>query len=164
MQLGMPPRASLTGSFSVSDDNNVVVCPLRNHDGSACRKRCTGVSVPLPVSSRLVCPPTSQLSLRHHDRPQHQYQTADTMRCTGKAVSLHAGAYPSRPSRALHLQAPCHRRELHADDQYPSLRTTSSTAPPKHFRRPTRLVPKSLQHQQRRLTRSRLWGRSQRLL
>ena len=44
MQLGMPPRASLTGSFSVSDENNVVVCPLRNHDGSACRKRCTGVS------------------------------------------------------------------------------------------------------------------------
>ncbi|KAH7138186.1 hypothetical protein B0J11DRAFT_422321 [Dendryphion nanum] len=38
----MPPRASLTGSFSVSDENNVVVCPLRNHDGSACRKRCTG--------------------------------------------------------------------------------------------------------------------------
>ncbi|KAJ4984885.1 hypothetical protein SVAN01_09579 [Stagonosporopsis vannaccii] len=38
----MPPRASLTGSFSVSDENNVVVCPLRNHDSSACRKRCTG--------------------------------------------------------------------------------------------------------------------------
>ncbi|KAJ4384583.1 hypothetical protein N0V86_000183 [Didymella sp. IMI 355093] len=38
----MPPRASLTGSFSVSDENNVVVCPLRNHDNSACRKRCTG--------------------------------------------------------------------------------------------------------------------------
>ncbi|ORX98604.1 hypothetical protein BCR34DRAFT_147007 [Clohesyomyces aquaticus] len=47
----MPPRASLTGSFSVSDENNVVVCPLRNHDGSACRKRCTGVSpLPLPLS------------------------------------------------------------------------------------------------------------------
>jgi len=40
--LAMPPRASLTGSFSVSDENNVVVCPLRNHDNSACRKRCTG--------------------------------------------------------------------------------------------------------------------------
>ncbi|KAF1970396.1 hypothetical protein BU23DRAFT_211899 [Bimuria novae-zelandiae CBS 107.79] len=42
MLAAMPPRASLTGSFSVSDENNVVVCPLRNHDGSACRKRCTG--------------------------------------------------------------------------------------------------------------------------
>ncbi|KAF2813664.1 uncharacterized protein BDZ99DRAFT_485835 [Mytilinidion resinicola] len=38
----MPPRASLTSSFSVSDENNVVVCPLKNHDGSGCRKRCTG--------------------------------------------------------------------------------------------------------------------------
>ncbi|KAI0590045.1 hypothetical protein TUN199_02861 [Pyrenophora tritici-repentis] len=34
--------APLTSSFSVSDENNVVVCPLRNHDSSACRKRCTG--------------------------------------------------------------------------------------------------------------------------
>ncbi|OCL02621.1 hypothetical protein AOQ84DRAFT_176912 [Glonium stellatum] len=42
MQLGMPPRSSLTSSFSVSDENNVVVCPLKNHDGSGCRKRCTG--------------------------------------------------------------------------------------------------------------------------
>jgi hypothetical protein len=44
--LAMPPRAPLTGSFSVNEENNVVVCPLRNHDGSACRKRCTGVSLP----------------------------------------------------------------------------------------------------------------------
>lgn len=44
--LAMPPRAPLTGSFSVNEENNVVVCPLRNHDSSACRKRCTGVSHP----------------------------------------------------------------------------------------------------------------------
>ncbi|KAF2085338.1 hypothetical protein K490DRAFT_75196 [Saccharata proteae CBS 121410] len=37
----MPPR-SLTNSFSVSDSNNEVVCPLRNQDGSSCRKRCLG--------------------------------------------------------------------------------------------------------------------------
>ena len=41
---GMPPRNSLTSSFSASDANNEVVCPLRNHDGSNCRKRCLGVS------------------------------------------------------------------------------------------------------------------------
>lgn len=41
---GMPPRNSLTSSFSASDANNEVVCPLRNHDGSSCRKRCLGVS------------------------------------------------------------------------------------------------------------------------
>ncbi|KAI9732776.1 MAG: hypothetical protein M1834_003714 [Cirrosporium novae-zelandiae] len=38
----MPPR-SLTSSFSAAADaNNEVVCPLKNHDGSNCRKRCIG--------------------------------------------------------------------------------------------------------------------------
>lgn len=45
----MPPRAPLQTSFSVADVNNEVVCPLRNQDGSHCRKRCLGVS--LVVSS-----------------------------------------------------------------------------------------------------------------
>lgn len=38
----MPPRTSLTSSFSITDANNEVVCPLRNQDGSSCRKRCIG--------------------------------------------------------------------------------------------------------------------------
>ncbi|KAF2965245.1 hypothetical protein GQX73_g8341 [Xylaria multiplex] len=38
----MPPRSSLTSSFSIADANNEVVCPLRNQDGSSCRKRCIG--------------------------------------------------------------------------------------------------------------------------
>ncbi|KAI1810194.1 hypothetical protein GGS20DRAFT_580074 [Poronia punctata] len=38
----MPPRSSLTSSFSITDANNEVVCPLRNQDGSSCRKRCIG--------------------------------------------------------------------------------------------------------------------------
>ncbi|KAG5928704.1 hypothetical protein E4U42_000134 [Claviceps africana] len=38
----MPPRTSLTSSFSITDTNNEVVCPLRNQDGSSCRKRCIG--------------------------------------------------------------------------------------------------------------------------
>ena len=41
---GMPPRNSFPSSFSTSDVNNEVVCPLRNHDGTNCRKRCLGVS------------------------------------------------------------------------------------------------------------------------
>ena len=41
----MPPRSSLTSSFSVTDANNEVVCPLKNNDGSNCRKRCLGVSI-----------------------------------------------------------------------------------------------------------------------
>lgn len=41
----MPPqRSALTSSFSLADATNEVVCPLRNHDGSGCRKRCLGVS------------------------------------------------------------------------------------------------------------------------
>lgn len=48
----MPPRASLTSSFSVSDANNEVVCPLTNNDGSNCRKRCLGVSA---VSRLQIC-------------------------------------------------------------------------------------------------------------
>lgn len=43
----MPPRSSLTSSFSVTDANNEVVCPLKNNDGSNCRKRCLGVSIPI---------------------------------------------------------------------------------------------------------------------
>ncbi|OMP85961.1 hypothetical protein BK809_0002173 [Diplodia seriata] len=38
----MPPPRNLTNSFSVSDSTNEVVCPLRNQDGSSCRKRCIG--------------------------------------------------------------------------------------------------------------------------
>jgi hypothetical protein len=38
----MPPRSSLTSSFSVTDANNEVVCPLKNNDNSNCRKRCLG--------------------------------------------------------------------------------------------------------------------------
>ncbi|OAA56575.1 transcription factor [Niveomyces insectorum RCEF 264] len=38
----MPPRTSLTSSFSITDSSNEVVCPLRNQDGSSCRKRCIG--------------------------------------------------------------------------------------------------------------------------
>ncbi|KAI3329389.1 hypothetical protein HD806DRAFT_519563 [Xylariaceae sp. AK1471] len=38
----MPPRSSLTSSFSITDANNEVVCPLHNQDGSSCHKRCIG--------------------------------------------------------------------------------------------------------------------------
>ncbi|KAL2269837.1 hypothetical protein VTJ83DRAFT_2021 [Remersonia thermophila] len=38
----MPPRSNLTSSFPVTDASNEVVCPLRNQDGSSCRKRCIG--------------------------------------------------------------------------------------------------------------------------
>lgn len=39
----MPPKSGLTSSFSVSDQTFEVVCPLKNGDGTSCRKRCVGV-------------------------------------------------------------------------------------------------------------------------
>ncbi|OAR03116.1 hypothetical protein LLEC1_07617 [Akanthomyces lecanii] len=45
----MPPRSSLTSSFSITDSNNEVICPLSNQDGSHCRKRCLGVSLRPPA-------------------------------------------------------------------------------------------------------------------
>jgi hypothetical protein len=139
--LAMPPRAPLTGSFSVNEENNVVVCPLRNHDGSACRKRCTGVSLP----SRPALHPA------RHARSMSKVGSKLTQRCTGKAISLHAGAHPPRTSRALHLEAPSHRGELHADDKHATAGTTSAS-PPQQLSRTTRLVPTPLR-QHRGLTR-----------
>lgn len=44
------PRPALTSSFALSDAGNEVVCPLKNNDGSNCRKRCLGVSLSLSLS------------------------------------------------------------------------------------------------------------------
>lgn len=43
MRRAMPPRSSLTSSFSTSEATHEVVCPLTVQDGSKCRKRCLGV-------------------------------------------------------------------------------------------------------------------------
>lgn len=51
----MPPRAPLQTSFSVADVNNEVICPLRNQDGSNCRKRCLGVSLAVSLLCRFHC-------------------------------------------------------------------------------------------------------------
>jgi hypothetical protein len=73
--------------------------------------------------------------------------------CTGEAIPLHAGAHSPRPPRALHLEAPCYRGELHVDGQHPTSRASTPAPPSRKLSRPTRLVPSS-PHQQRRLT---LW-------
>ncbi|KAL8672860.1 MAG: hypothetical protein Q9168_002698 [Polycauliona sp. 1 TL-2023] len=38
----MPPKSSLTSSFSASELDSEVVCPLKTAEGSNCRKRCLG--------------------------------------------------------------------------------------------------------------------------
>ena len=45
----MPPKpSSFTGSFSTTEANHEVACPLPNNDGSKCHKKCTGVSTLIP--------------------------------------------------------------------------------------------------------------------
>lgn len=75
--IDMPPRSSLS-SFSVTDASNEVVCPLKNNDGSNCRKRCLGVCC---------C---------------RVYRLISSNTTPGKTLSLDAGAYPARSSKPLH--------------------------------------------------------------
>ena len=143
----MPPRASLTSSFSVTDANNEVVCPLKNNDGSNCRKRCLGVSVSpnfslcvgRSIGAPLLETPTIAAVRRFYraKRPAfHVYLSLLTLSArfetfmssyltllcapTGETLSFHAGAYPSGASEQLHSQAPGHRRELYLDGHHPS--------------------------------------------
>ena len=110
----MPPRAALTSSFSVSDANNEVVCPLTNQDGSNCRKRCLGVSVSHWTPS--------VKGLRH------KLRTADTrLQYPGKALSFDAGAHPPSTSRLLHPKTSSDRGEFPIDDQYPSVSPTTTS-------------------------------------
>lgn len=137
----MPPRAPLQTSFSVTDVNNEVVCPLRNQDGSHCRKRCLGVSLVLsryttcyhcyacipcsPLPSLLLsnaasaCCDLSSIDSSSHilSSIHHPRDIVVTMHAsTGEALPLHARAHPPCPPRVLHPQAACHERELRAYD------------------------------------------------
>lgn len=58
----MPPKSSLTSSFSASELDSEVVCPLKTVEGSNCRKRCLGVSALLAMAA--LAP--SQASSRGH--------------------------------------------------------------------------------------------------
>ncbi|KAF2661557.1 hypothetical protein K491DRAFT_710772 [Lophiostoma macrostomum CBS 122681] len=89
----MPPRASLTGSFSVSDENNVVVCPLRNHDASACRKRCTGEK--------------RYRSMQEHIRRAHPEHYISKLPATEESFTLMINTPPQeRPPPPLLSQTP----------------------------------------------------------
>lgn len=131
----MPPRSALTSSFSVSDANNEVVCPLRNHDGSACRKRCLGVS-PLAhcysvQPSHLVIVPAADMM---------QFVVTGSCASVGEAISLHAGAYTQSSPRALYPEAPGDRGELCAHGQHPAFGATATAARPEELQRVVRFV------------------------
>jgi hypothetical protein len=115
----MPPRAPLTSSFSVSDTNNEVVCPLTNQDGSNCRKRCLGVSICL-----------SSFTLQTSgQRLRRGLNTADTcLQYPGKALSFDAGAHSPSTSRLLHSKASSDRGKFPIDGQHPSFSPTTTSS------------------------------------
>ncbi|KAI0483077.1 hypothetical protein GGR56DRAFT_663697 [Xylariaceae sp. FL0804] len=77
----MPPRSSLTSSFSITDSNNEVVCPLRNQDGSSCRKRCVGEK--------------RYRSMQEHIRRAHQEHYISKLPATEESFLLMISTPPS---------------------------------------------------------------------
>jgi hypothetical protein len=152
----MPPRSSLTSSFSITDSNNEVVCPLRNQDGSSCRKRCVGVS-PFPATSIhprckrqsalrnpalfiAIIPSLNELAStncimllfaikRNRIAIKLRIDMSNFFPDSGKTLSFHAGTHPPYSCCALHLQAPSYRRELSSHDQYTPLGSPTPREP-----------------------------------
>ncbi|EEH47670.2 uncharacterized protein PADG_03754 [Paracoccidioides brasiliensis Pb18] len=83
----MPPRASLTSSFSVSDANNEVVCPLTNNDGSNCRKRCLGEK--------------RYRSMQEHIRRAHPNHYIPKLPATEESFQLMVNTPPEQRSHGL---------------------------------------------------------------
>jgi hypothetical protein len=122
----MPPRSSLTSSFSVTDANNEVVCPLKNNDSSNCRKRCLGVS-PSPPPSPERLQPHLYLGLCSWSSGDVQ-PGSELTRCSGKTLSLHAGAYSTCASEPLHPEAPGDRGELPTHGEHPARATGAAVS------------------------------------
>ncbi len=109
----MPPRSSLTSSFSISDANNEVVCPLRNTDGSSCRKRCIGVGrIVTPLLSALAdsCRARRQekryRSMQEHIRRAHPEHYISKLPATEESFLLMINTPPSeRPQAQTQTQS-----------------------------------------------------------
>lgn len=118
MRQAMPPRSSLTSSFSASTDaNNEVVCPLSNPDGSHCRKRCLGVSAShsrsrsrtrscscpaMQCYAILCCPVGMQAS--HEDLGGNKRTSPNRRSAIGRCKNISGGRIPSITS--LSFQRP----------------------------------------------------------
>jgi hypothetical protein len=105
----MPPRSSLTSSFSITDSNNEVVCPLRNQDGSSCRKRCIGEKRYRSMQEHIrrahpehyvpKLPATEESFLLMINTPPSDRHTSDT-----SPASAVKGSFPNFASRrVLHI-------------------------------------------------------------
>ncbi|KAI8624647.1 hypothetical protein F5Y19DRAFT_480391 [Xylariaceae sp. FL1651] len=88
----MPPRSSLTSSFSITDANNEVVCPLRNQDGSSCRKRCIGEK--------------RYRSMQEHIRRAHPEHYISKLPATEESFLLMINTPPSDRSQAQNSAGP----------------------------------------------------------
>ncbi|OTB08701.1 hypothetical protein M426DRAFT_159837 [Hypoxylon sp. CI-4A] len=98
----MPPRSSLTSSFSITDSNNEVVCPLRNQDGSSCRKRCIGEK--------------RYRSMQEHIRRAHPEHYISKLPATEESFLLMINTPPSDRS---HLQNSVGQPQLDPTKGYP---------------------------------------------
>ncbi|KAI1345291.1 hypothetical protein F5Y15DRAFT_23289 [Xylariaceae sp. FL0016] len=91
-----PPRSSaLTGSFALTDATNEVVCPLRNQDGSSCRKRCTGEK--------------RYRSMQEHIRRAHPEHYISKLPATEESFNLMINTPPSS-DRAQDLNSASHQQ------------------------------------------------------
>ncbi|KAL5346885.1 hypothetical protein ACLOAV_008028 [Pseudogymnoascus australis] len=125
----MPPqRSALTSSFSLADATNEVVCPLRNHDGSGCRKRCLGEK--------------RYRSMQEHIRRAHPEHYISKLPATEESFQLMINTPPSeRPQPApqpqqqsLSSTAHAHERNHYASSSGPgtprNIEEYNTSAPP----------------------------------
>lgn len=113
----MPPRSSLTSSFSVSDANNEVVCPLTNNDGSNCRKRCLGEK--------------RYRSMQEHIRRAHPNYYIPKLPATEESFQLMVNTPPDqRPQQPPLNAAPPHVRRGPNDGRDRDIFGTDHTSSP----------------------------------
>ncbi|KAL4869029.1 hypothetical protein BDV12DRAFT_88174 [Aspergillus spectabilis] len=108
----MPPRASLTSSFSVSDANNEVVCPLKNNDGSNCRKRCLGEK--------------RYRSMQEHIRRAHPNHYIPKLPATEESFIL---MITTPPEQRANITPPQSHRRRHDDRDFYSAASNSPATP-----------------------------------
>lgn len=121
--LAMPPqRSNLTSSFSVTTDaNNEVVCPLRNQDGSACRKRCLGVSAPFAMS---VCLPVCLSVIPSALSPSYPDSCTRTSHCLCENTG---GNIPPRLQEKRYRSMQEHIRRAHPEHYISKLPATEES-------------------------------------
>ncbi|KAL9000660.1 MAG: hypothetical protein Q9169_000696 [Polycauliona sp. 2 TL-2023] len=121
----MPPKSSLTSSFSASDLDSEVVCPLKTVEGSNCRKRCLGVSA-LPHTAALA-PFKRRLSeYEEHIRRAHPEHYIAKLPATEESFQLMINTPPSEkppPIAPSSLGNPVygHDRDAQLQDYGPSV-------------------------------------------